>query len=117
MTAALAMDTPQSDLAERLAHELAVAAGIAEDCQGALSDLIENGISDESMIACQSLDALTQHLVELAKLFHRLKPLKGVETIDPSVFSAIRLADLRDRLTAVEPADTPMAAEVWAARG
>ncbi|HWA61372.1 MAG TPA: hypothetical protein VG939_08350 [Caulobacteraceae bacterium] len=106
---------PLSELAVRLADELEQTMAIAEDCQTALGEVMEHGLTQPLALRLQSLDLLTQRLDEVATLLRRLGRLDGGGGEIPlKMFDAIRLSDVSRRLTgAGEIAAAEREAEFW----
>ncbi|MBV9509650.1 MAG: hypothetical protein JO303_05145 [Caulobacteraceae bacterium] len=91
-------------LAQRLAHELQIAAGEAEKCQEAVSDLVQHGGAEGVILRLQALDSLTQHLIELARLLGRMSE-NGPSQELSALLHDIKLADMKNRLSGAALAD------------
>lgn len=105
---------PLSDLAFRLAGELDEAVAIANDCQLALGEAVEEGFTERLEVRLQALDLLSQRLDEVATLLRRLGSQGGGGAIPLHMFDAIRLSDVSRRLTGADdiPEDE-REAEFW----
>jgi len=90
------------DLARRLAEELDGASGIAQDCQVALGEVVDQGMTEHLAIRLQSLDLLSQRLDELSMLLKRLERLDGAGSIPMHMFANMRLTDVSRRLMGAE---------------
>ncbi|MBS0410651.1 MAG: hypothetical protein JSR86_12105 [Proteobacteria bacterium] len=86
------------DLARRLADELDGASSVAEDCQSALGEVMEHGLTQPLAIRLQALDLLSQRLDELSLLLRRLERLDGGGSIPSHMFANMRLTDVSRRL-------------------
>lgn len=102
------------DLARRLAEELDGASGVAEDCQAALGEVMEHGLTQPLAIRLQALDLLSQRLDELSLLLKRLERLDGAGSIPMHMFADMRLTDVSRRLMgAAEISVQEREAEFW----
>ncbi len=102
------------DLARRLAEELDGASAVAEDCQAALGEVMEHGMSQPLAMRLQALDLLSQRLDELSMLLKRLERLDGAGSIPMHMFSNMRLTDVSRRLMgAAEIPAQEREAEFW----
>lgn len=102
------------DLARRLAEELDGATAVAEDCQSALSDVMEHGLTQPLAMRLQALDLLSQRLDELSMLLKRLERLDGAGSIPLHMFENMRLTDVSRRLMgAAELPAQEREAEFW----
>ncbi len=102
------------DLARRLAEELDGASAVAEDCQAALGEVMEHGLSQPLAMRLQALDLLSQRLDELSMLLKRLERLDGAGSIPMHMFSNMRLTDVSRRLMgAAEIPAQEREAEFW----
>lgn len=94
------LDASHSDakFALRLAHELELAASEAEKCQEAVSDLVQHGGAEGIILRLQALDALTQHLIELARLLGRMSDKAQAQELQ-TLLHDIKLSDMKHRLS------------------
>ncbi len=90
------------DLARRLAEELDGASGIAQDCQSALGEVVDAGMTEPLAVRLQALDLLSQRLDELSMLLKRLERFEGAGSIPMHMFSNMRLTDVSRRLMGAE---------------
>ncbi|MGA0599804.1 hypothetical protein ACO2Q3_03775 [Caulobacter sp. KR2-114] len=102
------------DLARRLAEELDSASEVAQDCQGALGEVVEKGLTERLAVRLQALDLLSQRLDELSMLLKRLERLEGAGSIPMHMFANMRLTDVSRRLMgADEISASEREAEFW----
>jgi hypothetical protein len=102
------------DLARRLAEELDGASAVAEDCQSALGEVMEHGLTQPLAMRLQALDLLSQRLDELSMLLKRLERLDGAGSIPLHMFENMRLTDVSRRLMgAAELPAQEREAEFW----
>jgi len=102
------------DLARRLADELDSASEVAQDCQSALGEVVEHGMTEPLAVRLQALDLLSQRLDELSMLLKRLERFEGAGSIPMHMFANMRLTDVSRRLMgAAEIAASEREAEFW----
>lgn len=102
------------DLARRLADELDGASGIAQDCQSALGEVVDQGMTEPLAVRLQALDLLSQRLDELSMLLKRLERFEGAGSIPMHMFANMRLTDVSRRLMgAEEVSEAEREAEFW----
>lgn len=99
-----------SDLAARLADELAAAGALALDCQAALDEVLPAVVEPSIAERLQGLDALAQRLADLAIVVRRLGAGRCAWA-PPDALAGLALADLRERLLG-RPRVAPQAGEV-----
>lgn len=105
MSLRLAMSEPGIDqdlgvrsLARRMAEELyAVATGV-DDCQLAVEDILDRGLTRDDIVRLQALDALSQTIAEVAGVLERLAASDAPGTTTLTLVDPVRLSDLRRRL-------------------
>lgn len=102
------------DLARRLAEELDGASGIAQDCQSALGEVVDEGMTEHLAVRLQALDLLSQRLDELSMLLKRLERFEGAGSIPMHMFANMRLTDVSRRLMGAEEiSSVEREAEFW----
>jgi hypothetical protein len=102
-------------LARRMADELYAVVEAVDDCQLAVENILDRGLTRDDMVRLQALDALGQTIAELAGVMERLGGSDASGAADGSLFDAVKLSDLRRRLrgqaaTVVAEGDEP---ELW----
>jgi hypothetical protein len=103
-----------SDLARRMAGELEVAASLADECQSAMTDIIDHRLSREDLERFQGLDALSQMVGEIAAVLHRLAEEQGLGAASASVLEPVALAGLKRRLAGEAAGGDPSGEpELW----
>ena len=91
-------DLSVRSLARRMADELyAVATGV-DDCQLAVEDILDRGLTRDDMVRLQALDALSQTIAEVAGVLERLAASGEPGTTTLTLVDPVRLSDLRRRL-------------------
>jgi hypothetical protein len=102
------------DLAGRLAREMRIAAAIADDCQDALGASGIETFDHETITRIQSLDLLSQQLIEIGRVLERLVDASVAGEVSLAVLDKVCLSDLKRRL-AGHQTDVPITldADVW----
>jgi hypothetical protein len=102
------------DLAGRLAREMRIAAAIADDCQDALGASGMETFDHQTITRIQSLDLLSQHLIEIGRVLERLVDVSVAGEVSQAVLDDVCLSDLKRRL-AGHASDGPITfdADVW----
>jgi hypothetical protein len=85
-------------LARRIADELyAVATGV-DDCQLAVEDILDRGLTRDDMVRLQALDAIGQTIAEIAGVLERLAASDALGASTAALLDPVKLSDLRGRL-------------------
>lgn len=85
-----------SDVLARVAGEMQLATGMADDCQAAVGEIFADNLHHEAALRLQALDLLTQHLSDLTRILTDLS--QAAPMVPADLFDGIRLADLQRRL-------------------
>ncbi len=96
-------DVSTGELVGRLADELTAAAVIAEDCQEALGEALDevfgDGMRRDLAERLQRLDELTQRIADLAGLVERLAEGGEFGATPEGLLDGLKLSDLKARLS------------------
>lgn len=91
-------DLSVRSLARRMADELyAVATGV-DECQLAVEDILDRGLTRDDMVRLQALDAISQTIAEVAGVLERLAVSVEPGITTQALVDPVRLSDLRQRL-------------------
>ena len=102
-------------LMRRMAREMRICAAIADDCQDALAEGdVYQAIDPAVVMRLQSLDLLSQQLIELGRVLDGVAGRTEPVAVCPSLLDEVRLSDLKRRLHGVEiEPEAPSPADVW----
>jgi hypothetical protein len=85
-------------LAGRMADELYALATGVDDCQLAVEDILDRGLTRDDMVRLQALDAISQTIGEVAGVLERLAASGELGAASAALLDPVRLSDLRRRL-------------------